>query len=135
MAIPDAVRNLAASFLDRMKCARLTSRNQVCVETFSKTALASGMLFGESECKKGGMPAGVPVWYTAVVPLPLALPDLMQRLRSNYYRDVKALQHDASTIASNAELFNGANTEVAKTAAGESLCPCALGASSMRACG
>ena len=66
-------------------------------------------------------PVGVPVWYTAVVPLPLALPDLMQRLRSNYYRQVEALQHDAETIASNAELYNGESSDVAKAASGELL--------------
>ena len=61
------------------------------------------------------------MWYTAVVPLPLALPDILQRLRSNYYRHVDALQHDAGIIASNAELYNGAGSDVAKTAAGEAL--------------
>ena len=65
------------------------------------------------------MHAGVPVWYTAVVPLPLALPDLLERLRNGYYRHVEALQHDASTIASNAQLYNGAGSDVADTAAGE----------------
>ena len=59
------------------------------------------------------------MWYTAVVPLPLALPDLVRRLRNGYYRHVEALQHDASTIASNAELYNGAGSDVANTAAGE----------------
>ena len=63
--------------------------------------------------------AGIPVWYTAVVPLPLALPDLVDRLRKGYYRHVEALQHDAGTIASNAVLFNGAGSEVANAAAGE----------------
>ena len=63
--------------------------------------------------------AGVPVWYTAVVPLPLGLPDLVERLRNGYYRQLEALQHDASTIAGNAELYNGAGSDVAKTAAGE----------------
>jgi hypothetical protein len=67
------------------------------------------------------MLAEVPVWYTAVVPLPLALPDILQRLKSNYYRHVDALQHDAGTIASNAELYNGAGSDAAKTAAGEAL--------------
>ena len=65
------------------------------------------------------MHAGVPVWYTAVVPLPLALPDLLERLRNGYYRHMEALQHDASTIASNAQLYNGAGSDVADTAAGE----------------
>ena len=63
----------------------------------------------------------MPVWYTAVVPLPVALPDLMQRLRSNYYRQAAALQHDAETIASNAELYNGDGSDVAKAASGELL--------------
>lgn len=63
----------------------------------------------------------MPVWYTAVVPLPLALPDLMQRLRSNYYRQAEALQHDAETIANNAELYNGEGSDVAKAASGELL--------------
>ena len=71
-------------------------------------------------------PAGVPVWYTAVVPLPAALPDLMQRLRSNYYRQVEALQHDAETIASNAKLYNGEGSDVAKAAVGELLLSCTL---------
>lgn len=70
------------------------------------------------------MLAEVPVWYTAVVPLPLALPDILQRLKSNYYRHVDALQHDAGTIASNAELYNGVGSDVAKTAAGEALIAC-----------
>lgn len=65
------------------------------------------------------MHAGVPVWYTAVVPLPLALPDLLERLRNGYYRHMEALQHDASTIATNAQLYNGAGSDVADTAAGE----------------
>ncbi len=69
------------------------------------------------------MLAGVPVWYTAVVPLPLALPDILQRLRSNYYRHAHALQHDAGTIASNAELYNGEGSDVARTAAGEAFFP------------
>ncbi|KAK9915369.1 hypothetical protein WJX75_008121 [Coccomyxa subellipsoidea] len=54
-----------------------------------------------------------PVWYTAVVPLPLAIPDLLERVRSGYYRQPQALQHDARTIASNAVLFNGDGSEVA----------------------
>ena len=53
-----------------------------------------------------------------MVPLPLALPDLVDRLRNNYYRHVGALQHDVNTIASNAELYNGAGSDVASTAAG-----------------
>ena len=69
---------------------------------------------------------GVPLWYTAVVPLPLALPDLMQRLRSNCYRQVEALQHDAETIAGNAELYNGEGSDVAKAASGELLQSCLL---------
>ena len=66
------------------------------------------------------------MWYTAIVPLPLALPDLMQRLRSNYYRQVEALQHDAETIADNAELYNGERSDVAKAACGELLLSCML---------
>ena len=69
------------------------------------------------------------MWYTAVVPLPLALPDLVERLRNGYYRHVEALQHDASIIASNAELYNGAGSDVANTAAGE--LPKAISATSM----
>ena len=66
------------------------------------------------------------MWYTAVVPLPLAIPDLLERVRSGYYRQPQALQHDARTIASNAVLFNGDGSEVALLADGGSalLCPC-----------
>ncbi len=79
------------------------------------------MLFGKASQTEtwAACCAGVPVWYTAVVPLPLALPDLVQRLQNGYYRHAEALEHDASTIASNAELYNGAGSDVANTAAGK----------------
>lgn len=60
----------------------------------------------------------MPVWYTAVVPLPLALPDVLARIKSGYYRQPQALEHDARTIASNAALFNGHGSEVALLAEG-----------------
>ncbi len=58
------------------------------------------------------------MWYTAVVPLPLAIPDLLARVKSGYYRQPQALEHDARTIASNAVLFNGQGSEVAQLAEG-----------------
>jgi hypothetical protein len=58
------------------------------------------------------------VWYTAVVPLPLALPDLFARVKSGYYRQFQGIEHDARTIASNATLYNGPGSEVAALADG-----------------
>lgn len=67
--------------------------------------------------------ADVPVWYTAVVPLPLALPDVLARVKNGYYRHVQALEQDAHNIASNAALFNGPASEIAILAEGA---PCTL---------
>ncbi len=62
--------------------------------------------------------AGTPVWYTAVVALPLSLADVAARLASGYYRQAPALQHDLRTLAQNAALFNGDGSELAAAAEG-----------------
>ena len=56
--------------------------------------------------------------YNAVVPLPLGLPILAERLAQGYYRQSAALIHDAQLIADNANEFNGAGSDVAHMAAG-----------------
>ena len=51
------------------------------------------------------------LYYSAEVPLPIALNTILQRLRNSYYRSVAAVATDAQLLRQNAEKFNGKNDE------------------------
>eukprot|EP00879_Flechtneria_rotunda_P005636 GHRR01005933.1.p1 GENE.GHRR01005933.1~~GHRR01005933.1.p1 ORF type:complete len:866 (+),score=436.33 GHRR01005933.1:2331-4928(+) len=51
--------------------------------------------------------------YNRIVPLPLGIQNIMERLKTGYYRSLQALLHDAALIASNAAAFNGAESKLA----------------------
>eukprot|EP00775_Hariotina_reticulata_P010776 gene10776-10932_t len=55
--------------------------------------------------------------YNRMVPLPLGLDNLQERVEGGYYRSMQALLHDAALIASNAALFNGWDSPLAAKAA------------------
>lgn len=59
------------------------------------------------------------VYYTSVVAVPVGLEIIMERLTSGFYRHSSAVLHDISTIASNAVLYNGQGSPIAKGAKGE----------------
>lgn len=59
------------------------------------------------------------VYYNKVVPLPLSLSDIRQRVTEGYYRQVEGVRHDVLTIANNAVLFNKPESDAAALAEGE----------------
>lgn len=55
-------------------------------------------------------------YYNTIVPLPLALTDIVGRLDAGYYRQMAALVHDIATISRNAVTFNGENDAISTDA-------------------
>ena len=65
--------------------------------------------------------AGGILFYNQVVPLPMSLLIIQARLENNYYRHRQAVRTDAELIASNADVFNGSRSAIAKAGRGEAL--------------
>ncbi|GLC33664.1 hypothetical protein PLESTM_000098000 [Pleodorina starrii] len=57
-----------------------------------------------------------PVPYNAIVPLPMSLELIEQRLDNSFYRSLAAVLHDLDTLVSNAERFNGADSALSQRA-------------------
>ena len=56
-------------------------------------------------------------FYNRLVPLPLSLMEMSERLIFRYYRQIVAFVHDANTISNNAEMFHGPSSQVSREAA------------------
>lgn len=63
--------------------------------------------------------AGATYFYNRVVPLPLSMSEVYERLLCSYYRQPEAVIHDIQTIVENAGLFNGEESDVAHVASGQ----------------
>ena len=71
------------------------------------------------ECK---LCADGEIYYNQQVALPMSLMIIQARLQNHYYRQPAAVRSDALLIASNAALYNGEDSPIARSAEGRSLC-------------
>ena len=58
------------------------------------------------------------MYYNSMVPLPMSLSLVRERLGQGYYRQVQGVMGDVATIAGNARAFNGDHSQVTDLAAG-----------------
>ena len=98
--------------LDRATVARLMDRVRRALakleyDAFTKT-IGSEVSFPQVD--------GSRVNYCSLVPLPMALDLILNRLASGYYRQVEAFKHDLATLRGNCELFNGDGSEYTTSA-------------------
>ena len=61
---------------------------------------------------------GALMYYNTMVPLPMSLSLIRDRLEQGYYRQVQGVMGDVASIEGNARAFNGEDSQVADLAAG-----------------
>jgi len=59
---------------------------------------------------------GQMLFYNTFIPLPFGLQQIIDRCLAGFYRSAEAIAFDARLIASNAEAFNGAGTDISRHA-------------------